>query len=156
MTGQPERGLGLPAAIIIAGLIVSASILFAASPYGLVGAKTVTITETSTSTEESGSATLHKVVFNETGIHCSWSGEPSYISRWYVTLGNVTIVQPSNATLPFPGPDASIYGEYGMISKIVFTVPDGSYQYHGSLGLNGTVDVNGSDVVIPVYSYPTC
>jgi len=116
----------------------------------------LTRTETTTSTVVASPTQLYKVIFNETGIHCSWSCQPSYISRWYVTLGNITIVQPSNATLPFPDPGLSLYGDHGMISKIIFTVPNGSYRYHGSLGLNGTVDVNGSDVIIPAYSYPTC
>jgi hypothetical protein len=99
---------------------------------------------------------LHKVTFNETGINCGWGNGSSYVSRWYVTLGNVTIVQPSNATVPFPNPNLTIYGDYGMMSKIIFTVPDGSYPYHVSLGLNGTANVNGSNVVIQVNSYPVC
>ncbi len=145
---EPRIGL-VAAAMVAAGLLVSTSILYAAFNRGPVA--TTTVTQTA-----AAATLLHKVIFNETGIHCSWSGQPSFISRWYVTLGEVTIVQPSNATLPFPDPGVSTYGDYGMISKIVFTVPDGTYQYHGSLGLNGTAVVNGSDVVIQVYSYPTC
>jgi hypothetical protein len=52
--------------------------------------------------------------------------------------------------------DLTSYGDYGMIFKIVFTVPDGSYPYYGTFGLNGTANVNGSDVVIQVNSYPVC
>jgi hypothetical protein len=72
-------------------------------------------------------------------------------------LGNVTIVQPSNATLPFPNSLGGHHsGAFKMISKIIFTVPDGSYPYYVSLGsYRWTVVVNGSDVVIRVVG-PFC
>ena len=116
----------------------------------------------------------HQVTFNETG--CIGPGAQAagdtvltYMPRWYVTMDNVTIVQPSNATLPFanPGNESSSSPAYATISTIVFTVPDGNYTYHASLGVfiangqsepfdfNGTVAVNGSNVVIPVEG-PLC
>jgi hypothetical protein len=115
----------------------------------------------------------HQVTFNETGClgpSAGYSGPAAYVPRWYVTMDNVTIVQPSNATLPFPnsgdGPNSSSPA-YATISKIVFTVPNGSYTYNAFLGTfgangqggpvdyNGTITVNGSDVVVPV-SGPLC
>ena len=93
---------------------------------------------------------MHKVTFNETGSGCT--AGCIYDSEWYVTLADTTIVQPSNATLPFPNTGVEYYaGQFAMISEIIFTVPDGTYPYHVSLGgLNGTVTVNGSDVIIQV------
>ena len=115
------------------------------------------MTETTTSTVAPSSIPLYKVTFNETGMACGYGPALSYAYRWYATLGNLTMVQPSNATLPFPNPG---YGAgspaYAMISTIIFTVPDGTYSYRVSLGdLNGTVNVNGSNVVIPVEG-PLC
>ena len=150
MNQRSKMGVrSIAVAIIIAGVAISASVLLVASSSGQ-GTRTVTRT---TTVEGQGSVQLHKVTFNQTGIYCGAGvGKPFFLSEWYVTLGNATIVQPSNATLPFPTPNVNGYGEdYAMISKIVFTVPDGSYRYSGSLGINGTAIVNGSDIVIPVY-----
>jgi hypothetical protein len=157
---RPKRGIGTPAAIIIAAVAISASILLATNFDGRV---TRTVTEAVTSTVAPNSTPLHKVTFNETGTGCgSYGAKPTftidYVPHWYATLGNITIVQPSNATLPL-----SIEGQnrpiFAMISKITFTVPDGSYPYYVSLGLDGTysgtVAVNGGDVVIQVTG-PLC
>jgi hypothetical protein len=140
--------------IIVAALLVSASLLVATFN-GLGSAKTVTVTESGTTTIASSSVTLHKVIFNETGSGCT--AGYVYDSEWYVTLANTTIVQPSNATLPFPNTGVEYYAaKFATISKIIFTVPDGTYPYHISLGgLNGTALVNGSDVVIQVLG-PFC
>jgi hypothetical protein len=41
--------------------------------------------------------------------------------------------------------------KFSMISKIVFTVPDGTHPYYASIGpKRGIVNVNGSDVVVQV------
>lgn len=152
-----SKGPGLVGAIIIAALIVSAGIAFAASPYGLGGAKTVTVTATTTATSSTPptSIVLHKVTFNESGA-CGGV----YASRWAITIGSITITQPWNATLPISYGIGSVFeasGTFKMISQIVFTLPDGGYRYDISGGLstsdglsNGTVLVNGSDVVVPV------
>ncbi len=142
-------------AVIISALLVSASVLLAASPYGLGGTKTVTEKETSTTTMAQTPPTLHKVTFNETGSGCT--AGYVYDSKWYVTMANITIAQPSNATLPFPNDGVGYYsGKFVMISKIVFTVPDGPYPYYASIGpQKGTVIVDGSDVVIQVLG-PFC
>jgi len=151
MSEQLKKLIGsTPAAIIIAALVVSASVLFAFS-HGLGPARTVTETITTTSTTQPSSIQLHKVTFNESG-ECGGA----YIDRWAVTLGNVTIRQPSNATLTvsgIKGIEVTAAPVYKLISKIIFTVPDGTYQYDvTSLApmapYKGTVSVNGSDVVI--------
>lgn len=135
----------LSASVIVAGLIVAAGLL--AATLGGLGA-TKTVTETRTAGPPS-SLTLHTVTFNETGSGCT--AGYVYESRWYVTLANITIVQPSNATLPIPSPAPGYSAKFAMISKIVFTVPDGTYPYYVSLGpRNGTVTVSGSDVVVQV------
>jgi hypothetical protein len=162
--GRPTRGSGVSVAVVIAALVVSAGALFAASMG--IGA-TRTTTETTTTTVARASLSLHTVTFNETGTGCGGYGRQptyaiNYAPRWYVTLGNLTIVQPSNATLPFPGGPGVNRPVYAMISKIVFTVPDGSYPYFVSLGndpgndaYTGTVVVTGADAVVQVIG-PLC
>jgi hypothetical protein len=158
MSDQSKRRVRVIGATIVVGaLVVSASVLFAA--YGFGGSRTVTktvtsasattnlITTTITSTEVSASIPLHMVTFNESG-ECG-----AYADTWAVTLGNITIAQPSNATLPISTEEGVAGGAYKMISKIIFTVPDGVYQYDVTSGWSlfpsgGTVDVNGSDVVV--------
>lgn len=111
--------------MVAAAILVSSSVLFAASPYRLGGLKTAAKTETSTTTVAESPPTLHSVTFNETGSGCT--AGYVYDSKWYVAMANI-IVQPSNATFPFPSGGASYSsGKFSMISKIVFTVPDGTY-----------------------------
>jgi hypothetical protein len=157
-----KRGIGTSAAIIIAAIIISAG-LFATDFDGL--GVTRTLTRVVTSTVAASSIPLHEVTFNETGSGCGnyAPGPPIYkiyyVPSWYATLGNITIVQPSNATLPLPVPEGQNSPAFAAISKIIFTVPDGSYSYHVALGqdgsYNGTVVVNGSDMVIQIMG-PLC
>jgi hypothetical protein len=58
-------------AVVTVAILVSASVLFAASPYGLGGPKTAAKTETSTTTVAESPPTLHSVTFNETGSGCT-------------------------------------------------------------------------------------
>jgi hypothetical protein len=158
---RSNKGIGTPAAIIIAGLVISVSILLATNFNGL--GVTRTVTKEVTSVVAPSLTPLHQVTFNETGTGCgSYGAAPTfkidYVPRWYVTLGGITIVQPSNATRPLPILQGVNLPVFAMISKIVFTVPDGSYPYYVSLGnntYNGTVVVKGSDVVIQVIG-PLC
>ncbi len=155
MKARPKGGI-LPAVIIVGALVVSASILFAVSSYGpLDGVRIITETETTTSTVSTiavSSIQLHKVTFNESTCN------DDYPYEWAVTLGNITIGQPSNATFPFPRGAVKLGPAGAMISKIVFTVPDGTYNYNisGSIGPipeSGIVNVNGSDVVVPFQAH---
>jgi hypothetical protein len=158
--------------MVIAALVLSAGALFAAfTRAGTTTTRTETeitsITTTTTMVVVPPPISLYKVTFNETGTGCGAYGQQptyamKYASRWYATLGNLTIVQPSNATLPFIGLTEINRPVYGMISKIVFTVPDGSYPYLVSLGndpgndtYTGAVVVNGADVVVQVTG-PLC
>lgn len=84
-----------------------------------------------TSTPNTVSIQLHKVTFNETGLYCGGSG--AYASEWAVTMDNITIVQPSNATLPFHDEKPSS-PSYKAISTITFTVPDGVYYFNDTFG----------------------
>ena len=147
MIGLPNGRLGAitstAAAVIIAALMISVSIFYV----GLGGART----ETVTTTVAPSSIQLHKVTFNDTGLYCNGV---SYVSPWAVTLGKITIAQPSNATLPLSG----AYSEssaYYLISKIVFTVPNGSYNYtvipSELMPASGTVNVNGSDSIVELF-----
>ena len=125
-------------------------VLQAASSSGVFGTRTETVTVTTTTSPPS--IQLYEVTFNETGTHCGYTPGMSYIDRWYATLGNTTIIEPSNAQLPFPN-GAALSPLYQNMSTIVFSVPDGSYHYYVSFGPEkGTVDVKGSDVVVQVDS----
>jgi len=138
--------VGVGAALATLVLIV----LQVASSSGLFGASTTT-TVTATTTPSPSSIQLYEVTFNETSNLC-YAPYPSYVNRWFVTLGNTTIVEPSNVRLPLPI-DETFGAAYQNISEIVFSVPDGSYRYLVSLGaVRGTADVNGSDVLLQVPS----
>jgi hypothetical protein len=151
MSEQSKRRIGSTGAIIIAALIVSAGVVYAVSPYGVGATRTVTSTETSIIAPTSIS--LYKVTFNESGA-CGGV----YVDKWSITIGNITIGQPSGVALPITKEDPSVFsGTFKDISQITFTLPDGSYRYYISGGLsaangllNGTVTVDGSDVVVPV------
>jgi hypothetical protein len=165
-------------AALVIGLLVGAGATYAvaesqsrtrASTTTVTLASTATNLMTTTITSAAGNASvqLHEVTFNESG-ECG-----AYASNWAVTLttllpvssdhppfdtpyaviGNVTITQPSNATLPLNTAGGSAGGAYKMISKIVFTVPDGVYEYDVTSFWDfsppgGMVYVNGSDVVV--------
>jgi hypothetical protein len=151
-----ERDQAVVAALVI-GLLVGAAATYALAGASLGRTTTTTlppITSTTTATASQqiadvSSIQLHKVTFNETG-DCGGV----YADRWAVTMGNITTSQPSNMTYPFPsfgGESDTAAG--ALISKIVFTVPDGTYNYTtyapaSLFPFSGTVDVNGSDVVV--------
>ncbi len=150
---------------VLLGLFVALTIFFASttlyeSTLRTTAPSITTTTVTSTSTVVAINRTsvrttiaLHKVVFNESTL-C----DNQYADRWAVTLGGVTIVQPSNATFPFSG--ATSFGPVGeAISKITFTVPGGTYDWNVSArtGLgpeSGTVSVNDTDVVVQMLAQP--
>jgi hypothetical protein len=94
---------------------------------------------------------LYDVTFHQSGA-CS---PLAYVAPWSVTLGNETIAEPSNATLPIPGGPYAGGPENQNLSTIVFSVPDGVYQYtlspSGAFASPvGSVTVNGSDVSVEV------
>jgi hypothetical protein len=148
-------------AALVIGLLIGAAATYAlaaASPGRTITTTTTlpAVTSTGTATVTAiqqianvGSIPLHKVTFNESG-DCGGV----YADPWAVTMGNITISQPSNMTYPFPpSVDESDTAAAALISKIVFTVPDGTYNYTtyapaSLFPFSGTVDVNGSDVVV--------
>jgi hypothetical protein len=157
-----KRRVNTSAAIVAAALIVSAAVFLSLSPYGVGPSRTVTemVTTTATSTTTTTAKAsmspiqLYKVIFNETAL-CD-----SYADEWAVTLGNITLSQPSNVTLPL-----SRIGSFSpagqIISKIVFTVPDGTYNFNVSRSAdlfpaNGTVNVSGSNVAVQIEAEPLC
>ncbi len=113
-----------------------------------------TVTRTLTTTP-TGASRLFEVEFIQQGV-CS---DPEvWLAPWAVSLNNVTIVRPSNATLPLSessfgaGPSGENY------STISFSVPNGTYNYtvypRSFLGETGIVTVDGSDVLITVNGAP--
>jgi hypothetical protein len=106
-----------------------------------------------TTTSAAGGTRLYDVTFQQSG-DCS---PPVYVVPWSVTLGNVTIAQPSNATLPITSAPSNSGQTNQTLSTIVFSVPDGSYQYtispKGTFASDyGSVTVNGTSVLVTVYS----
>jgi hypothetical protein len=94
---------------------------------------------------------LYDVTFHQSGA-CS---PLAYVAPWSVTLGNETVAEPSNTTLPIPGGPYAAGPENQNLSTIAFSVPDGVYQYNLSpsgafASPVGSVTVNGSDVSIEV------
>jgi hypothetical protein len=161
---QPKRQMSTSAAIIVGGIIVSAGVLLAFSAYGIGASRTVakvvttTATGTTTTTTTAGapisSVQLYEVIFNESAL-CY-----TYADEWAVTLGSITQSQPSNMTFPFSG-RVGFSSAAEMISKIVFTVPDGRYNFNvsrsaDSVPANGTVNVSGSNVVVQIRAEPLC
>ncbi|MDA4116485.1 MAG: hypothetical protein OK442_08020 [Thaumarchaeota archaeon] len=104
-----------------------------------------------TTTSAAGGGRLYDVTFQQSG-DCS---PPLYVVPWSVTLGNVTIAQPSNATLPITSEPSNPSQTNQSLSTIVFSVPDGSYQYtispKGTFSSDyGSVTVNGAGVLVTV------
>lgn len=139
---------------MLLGLFVVLTIALASTTvYEATSRTTSTSVVTTTTTSFLTPSKLERVIFNESTI-C----DDQYADRWAVTLGDITIVQPSNATFPFSV--ATNFGPAGeSISKIIFTVPDGTWNWNVSArtGLgpaSGTVDVNGSDVIVQLQAQP--
>ena len=102
-------------------------------------------------TSSDAEARLYDVTFHQSGA-CS---PLAYVAPWSVTLGNETIAEPSNATLPISGGSYAAGPENQNLSTIAFSVPDGVYQYSLSpsgafASPVGSVTVNGSDVSVEV------
>jgi hypothetical protein len=102
-------------------------------------------------TSTAGGTRLYDVTFQQLG-DCS---PPVYVVPWSVTLGSVTIAQPSNATLPITSEPSNSSQTNQTLSTIVFSVPDGSYQYtvspKGTFSSDyGSVTVNGTGVLVTV------
>jgi hypothetical protein len=109
-------------------------------------------TSQSTSLNPAGLYSVTFVQQSPCGPGSGW-GEP-----WQVMLGNQTKTEPPNAALPHPDELNPTTNE--SISMIVFAVGNGTYNYVVSPDFlfpsPGTVNVNGSNVVIPIMRGYSC
>ncbi len=152
VAGQPRDFTRLAIAIVIASVVIGGGIV--ASSY-LGASRTVTETTTSILTQTRTSQ-LYQVEFLQES-NCPYG---SWLYPWGVMVGNQTIVQPSNATLPLSFNGNHLTGE-SSYSTIWFSLPNGTYSYttipDDSLGSaqSGIVTVDGGDVVVLVYAFVT-
>jgi len=167
LSSQPVRSyLVIAAAIVIAGVLISASVFVAVggaktTTTTLTSMTTVTITVTSTviSTPiNSTEARVYAVTFQQV----RYCGQYN-IMPWAVTIGGLTQVQPPNHSLPLPTNTFSTIVPNQNLTHITFLVPPGVYNYTlsggapmggelytGSGMTSGTVVVNGADVSVSV------
>ena len=94
---------------------------------------------------------FYDVTFQQIGA-CS---PAVYTAPWAVTLGDQTIAEPSNTTLPIPGGGYIAGPQFQSLSAIVFSVQNGVYQYTISPPgpfdrTSGSVTVNGTSVTVVV------
>ena len=106
-------------------------------------------TATGSSTSSNGTTQPYRVTFQQEGA-CS---PAVYVAPWSVTLGNTTESEPPNMAVSNGGYSAG--PEPPSVYTIVFSVPNGTYQYsvhpQGAFyTYSGTVTMNGSDVSIMV------
>lgn len=164
---EPTRSRGrLATAIVLAGLFVSIGIV--AGIY-VSPTKTITLTTAHTQfTTTTSYITNTTTVFTTLPLPSSdhyvdfvqQSACPGgiYLAPWEVMLGNMTAVQPSNATLPLSESSFEAAHAFFNDSIISFLVPNGTYPYQvlpkAFLGMSGTLTVNGSDVIVEVHAAP--
>jgi len=146
LSERPSRSyLVIAAAIVIAGVLISASLFVAIGE----GTKTTTVTAVA-----NGTSRLYQVEFLQES-NCPYG---SWLYPWGVTVGNQTITQPSNATLPLSYSGTHLTGESNY-SAIWFSLPNGTYSYtvipNDPLGSHqsGDVTVDGSNVMVQVYGF---
>ena len=122
---------------------------------------TLTATQTVTTTTPTAATTqqVYDVVFQQLGA-CS---NPEFWGvPWSVTIGNTTEVQPPGTPLPIS--NSTLYGTTNKnLTVITFSLPDGSYHFRVSPSYefftpdSGTIDVNGTDVLVQIaYSGTSC
>ncbi len=148
--------LVIPAAIIIAAILIAVSISVAVG-----GERTTTVTVTPTN---STGEVVYKVTFQQVQ-YCGLYN----ILPWAVTVGGLTQVQPSNQTLPLPTNTFSTVVPDQSLTRMTFYLPPGAYSYivYGGSGngpggqlypTSGTFQVVGSNLVLneDVYLSFTC
>ena len=151
VVAQPRDFTRLAIAIVIASVVIGGGIV--ASSY-LGTSHTVTETTTSILTQ-TGASQLYQVEFLQES-NCPYG---SWLYPWGVPVGNQTIVQPSNATLPLSYNGSHLTGESNY-STIWFSLPNGTYSYtitpDDPLGSaqSGIVTVDSNAVVL-VYAFVT-
>ena len=109
-----------------------------------------TASSSATSTATSGVAIMHYVVFEQSG-YCLGSPVIYYENLWSVTLGNETQLKTWNSTQTIANDTVSV-STNPIFSTVVFSVPDGSYNFSISPDYfspdSGMVLVNGSNVAV--------
>jgi hypothetical protein len=158
MDSGRSRGFGLVAlAIIMAGLVVGASI-FAASALGGTHTATVTVLRTTTSTQTqttpSNPSTLYELTFQQVPECPYGSLAGVYLAPWSVTLNGTTITNPPSGVVG----GAGFSSTNSTYSTIVFSVPSGTYSYVvgpsqaylAGAGQARTVNVYGNDTSVKV------
>src|SRR5271154_101833 len=136
-------------AAAIAAIVVAASAL----TFGgvLAGRRTTTVSTTITESATPPAARVYQVIFKQTG-GCS----PAYYAApWSATLGSETEAEPANATLPLLNDTGNTSPSFVNASVIVFSVPNGTYQYHLVPAFtfgnpSGILTVQGGDIMISV------
>jgi hypothetical protein len=101
---------------------------------------------------------VYQVTFEQQG---ACAPPPLYTAPWSVILAAETEAEPSNATLSIPSSPITAGPTLVNSSIIVFSVPDGVYQYtispeFGFSPSSGTVRVQGDDVTIMLYEEISC
>ena len=142
--------------LIVIALFAGAAIGYFGSPTPVqtvtttsVSTSTAIVTTTSAAETLPPGARLYQVVFKQSGA-CT---PTVYAAPWSVTLGSWTVAEPSNATLPIDTTVGSAGPSYANDSVIVFSVPNGEYNYNIAVGwtfgnASGVVNVNGADVTV--------
>ena len=142
--------------LIVVALFAGAAIGYFGGPTPLrtvtttsVSTSIATVTTTSTPETLPSGARLYQVIFKQTG-DCT---PTAYAAPWSVTLGSWTVAEPSNATLPIDTRIGSASPSFADDSVIVFSVPNGEYNYSIAVGWSfgnpsGVIDVSGADVMV--------
>jgi len=145
-------------AIVIAGILIAASLFVAVGTPTKTTTITSTATSVSTTTQAEGSSRLYQVEFSQES-NCPYG---VWVVPWAVVLNNQTIVQPSNATLPLLRSTNGTSDDFDInYSAIWFSLPNGTYSYtifpknfYGQ-EQSGNVTIDRSDVVVQVSAFIT-
>ena len=156
----PARSFTLLAvAIVVAAILVSATLFVALGTPSTVtrtvpGITTTTFTRTVTGALTGEAPLLYEVEF----IQQSACPGGIWLAPWSVTLNNQTIVRPSGATLPLSEGGFQAGGTFQNDSVISFSVPNGTYSYSidpkAFLGQAGNLTVDGDDIIVQVHPAP--
>ena len=156
MTTQPPRSYTpLAIAIVVAALIMGSVAYFTISPTS----KTVTTVVAPSGTAASANSTGVRV-YDVTFQQVRYCGQFNIIP-WAVTLNGLTEVEPSNQSLPLPTDTFSTIVPNQNLTRIIFSVPPGTYNYTVSGGTpngfggelyprQGTIIVNELDLIVNV------
>ncbi len=159
MTTRPPRSYtALAIAIVVAALIIGSVAYLTVSPTNKTITKVVTFSRTTTSANSTG-VRAYDVTFQQV----RYCGQFNIVP-WSVTLNGLTEVEPSNQSLPLPTNTFSTIVSNQNLTRIIFSVPPGTYNYTVSGGTpnglggelyprQGTIMVNELDIIVNVGVY---